>query len=192
MSEHPAHYSGEFHARVPPSEPMMKGGHQPGIKVGNDRLPESHLETFPPGTAPPESSFRPNPISEIPGQANNPDVDESTRSDPLDFPGATSKDVSHSYGEPLQGLEGRETGSQLPGKKHTDSRKHPRARKEAGDGLGGVMANANKTDPVRQHGWDLPEGVEKGMKGKGSGDWPGAEERVPETADQVASEMPGN
>lgn len=26
MSEHPAHYSGEFHARKPPSEPMMKGG----------------------------------------------------------------------------------------------------------------------------------------------------------------------
>ncbi|KAL7956356.1 hypothetical protein V8C34DRAFT_288813 [Trichoderma compactum] len=190
MSEHPAHYTGEFHARVPPSEPMMKGGHQPGIKVGNDRLPESHLETFPPGTAPPESSFRPNPTSEVPGQANNPEVDPSSRSDPLDFPGATSKDVNASYGRPMQGTEGREVASQLPGKKHTGSRTHPRARKEAGEGPGGIEANANRTDPVREHGWDLPEGVEKGTRGKAGGNLPGAEEAEPAKADGVASEMP--
>ncbi|KAL7948047.1 hypothetical protein V8C42DRAFT_273030 [Trichoderma barbatum] len=188
MSEHPAHYSGEFHARVPPSEPMMKGGHQPGIKVGNDRLPESHLETFPPGTAPAESSFRPNTTSEIPGQANNPEMDPESRTDPLDFPGATSKDVSNSLGRPMQGLEGREVASQLPGKKHTGTRMHPHGHKEAGAGLGAIEANVNKTDAVREHGWDLPEGVEKGAKGKGSEDWPGAEDREPVKADEVASE----
>ncbi|KAH0531450.1 hypothetical protein TsFJ059_000279 [Trichoderma semiorbis] len=188
MSEHPAHYSGEFHARKPPSEPMMKGGHQPGIKVGNDRLPESHLETFPPGTAPPESSFRPNPISEVPGQANNPEIDPSGRSDPLDFPGATSKDVSNSYGRPMQGLEGREVASQLPGKKHTGTREHPHGHKEAGAGLGAIAANVNKTDPVREHGWDLPEGVEKGTRGKVGESLTGAEGVEPVKADQVASE----
>ncbi|KAL7804081.1 hypothetical protein V8C43DRAFT_4538 [Trichoderma afarasin] len=188
MSEHPAHYSGEFHARKPPSEPMMKGGHQPGIKVGNDRLPESHLETFPPGTAPPESSFRPNPISEIPGQANNPEVDSSGRSDPLDFPGATSKDVSNSYGRPMQCLEGREVASQLPGKKHTGTREHPHGHKEAGAGLGAIAANVNKSDPVREHGWDLPEGVEKGTRGKVGESLAGAEGVEPVKADEVASE----
>ncbi|KAL7815976.1 hypothetical protein V8C44DRAFT_323547 [Trichoderma aethiopicum] len=188
MSEKPAHYSGEFHARVPPSEPMMKGGHQPGVKVGNDRLPESHLETYPPGTAPKESSFRPNPISEVPGQANNPEVDPSGRSDPLDFPGATSKDVHQGIGMPLQGQEGRETGAQLPGKKDTDSRVHPRGRKKEGDGLGTIAAEANRVDPVREHGWDLPEGVEKGNKGFASADHPTASEMQPETSDRVASE----
>ncbi|PTB44909.1 hypothetical protein M441DRAFT_158208 [Trichoderma asperellum CBS 433.97] len=188
MSEHPAHYSGEFHARRPPSEPMMKGGHQPGIKVGNDRLPESHLEIHPPGTAPAEASFRPNPISEVPGQANNPEVDLSARSDPLDFPGATSKDVNWGYGRPEEGLEGREVASQVPGKKHTGTKMHEHGRKKEGAGLGAVAANANASDPVREHGWDLPEGVEKGTKGKGSSDWPGAEEREAVKADEVAAE----
>jgi len=35
----------------------------------------------------------------------------------------------------------------------------------------------------------LPEGVEKGRKGKHTAEWPGAEERVPETAEAVAAEM---
>ncbi|KAM0450577.1 hypothetical protein ACHAO4_006559 [Trichoderma viride] len=80
MSEHPAHYSGEFHARKPASKPMMKGGHQAGIKVGNDRIPESHVELHPPGTAPAEASFRPNPYSDVPTQAKNADIDPSSRS----------------------------------------------------------------------------------------------------------------
>ncbi|KAL7922828.1 hypothetical protein ACQKWADRAFT_312720 [Trichoderma austrokoningii] len=104
MSEHPTHYSSELYARKPPSEPMMKGGHRPGIKVGNDCFPESHLEiysTLTPhiGTAPGEASFRSDFIPEVPGQANNPGVDASGRSDPLDFPGATSKDVNWGYGQ---------------------------------------------------------------------------------------------
>ncbi|KAM0472226.1 hypothetical protein ACHAPX_008907 [Trichoderma viride] len=188
MSEHPAHYQGEFHARKPGSKPMMKGGHQPGIKVGNDRYPESHLELHPPGTAPAEASFLPNPYSEVPGQANNPEVDPSGRSDPLDFPGATSKDVNTGYGRPLQGQEGREVASQLPGKKHTGTRMHDRAHKKEGTGLGAIAANVNAGDPVREHGWDLPEGVEKGTRGKGSADYPGAEEKEPAKADEVAAE----
>ncbi|TFA98963.1 hypothetical protein CCMA1212_009135 [Trichoderma ghanense] len=191
MAEHgPKHYTGEFHARRPPSEPMMKGGHKPGVKVGNDRLPESHLEIYPPGTAPAEHSFRPNPISEIPGQANNPDVDPSTWTDPLDFPGATSKDVYKGVGVPMQGQEGREVAAQLPGKKHTESRVHPRGRKKEGTSLGAIAAEANRVDPVRYHGWDLPEGVEKGQKGFASADHPTASEQEPMKPDQVASEMP--
>ncbi|KAL6874563.1 hypothetical protein HDV57DRAFT_503923 [Trichoderma longibrachiatum] len=186
----PKELSGAFHAHKPPSEPMTKGGHKPGVKVGNDRFPESHLETYPPGTAPEESSYRPNPISEIPGQANNPDVHPEARSDPLDFPGATSQDVHEGPGKPLQGQEGREKAAQLPGKKHTDSRVHPRGRKKEGDALGTIAAEADRVDPVREHGWDLPEGIHKGMKGKASDDWPTASERVPEAPDHVAAEMP--
>ncbi|UKZ74401.1 hypothetical protein TrVFT333_002068 [Trichoderma virens FT-333] len=178
MSEHPAHYTGEFHARVPPSEPMMKGGHQPGIKVGNDRLPESHLETFPPGTAPPN-----HPSDQIPRQKSQarPTTPKST---PL--AGQTPRlPRRHIKGR----LEGREVASQLPGKKHTGTRtQHPHGQKEAGTGLGAIAANVNKTDPVREHGWDLPEGVEKGARGKGSENWPGAEDVEPVKADEIASE----
>lgn len=78
--------------------------------------------------------------------------------------------------------------SQVPGKKHTGSRTHAHDHKGGGAGLGAIAANANKTDPVREHGWDLPEGVERGMKGKGSEDWPVAEEREPVKAEEVASE----
>jgi hypothetical protein len=84
-------------------------------------------------------------------------------------------------------MEGREVASQLPGKKHTGTKMHAHDHKK-GSGLGAVAANVNASDPVRKHGWDLPEGVEKGSRGKGNADYPGAEERVPAKADEVAAE----
>lgn len=65
---------------------------------------------------------------------------------------------------------------------------HDRAHKKEGTGLGAIAANVNAGDPVREHGWDLPEGVEKGTRGKGSADYPGAEEKEPAKADEVAAE----
>lgn len=69
--------------------------------------------------------------------------------------------------------------AQLPGKKHTGTRMHDRAHKKEGTGLGAIAANVNKNDP---------EGVKKGVRGKGNADYPGAEEREPAKADEVAAE----
>ena len=96
------------------------------------------------------------------------------------MPGATSADVHAGYGMPLQGMESRELNQQLPGKKDTGERAHLRGRKKEGTGLVGVGADAGK-DPVRSMGLDLPEGVERGMRGKHTADYPGAEEREPES-----------
>lgn len=65
---------------------------------------------------------------------------------------------------------------------------HDHDHKKGGTGLGAVAANANARDPVREHGWDLPEGVEKGTRGKGNEDFPGAEDMEPVKADEVAAE----
>lgn len=110
-------------------------------------------------------------------------MNPSVRTEALDIPGATSADVNTGIGKPIQGLEGREVAAQVPGKKHTDERQHPVKRKKEETGLAGVGANAK--DPVREHGWDLPEGVEKGSTDP---ELAGAEEREPVTADQLAAE----
>jgi len=170
---------GEFHARVPPSKPMMDKWHKPGNEQGNDAAPEFHAQVHPRGAAPPEGTFQPNPVGEFPAGEGY--------ADPLDMPGATSKDVHTGYGMPLQGQEGREVNRQLPGKKSMEGRAHPRGREKEHTGLVGVGAEPKK-DPVRSKGWDLPEGVERGMRGKHTADWPGAEERVPASADEVAAE----
>lgn len=99
------------------------------------------------------------------------------------MPGATSADVNTGIGRPLQGLEGREIAAQLPGKKHTGGRQHPVKRKKEEAGL--VGAGANAKDPVQEHGWDRPEGVEKGPSAPRQ---PGAEEREPVTAEELAAQ----
>lgn len=148
--------------------------HKPGNEQGNEAVPEFHAETHPPGTAPKEESFEPNPTT-----AATADSSLGAGADPLSFPGATSKDVHAGMGMPIQGQADRDIHHQLPGRRHEDIRMHPGKRKKERSGLEGVGANGAK-DPVREHGWDLPEGVEKGTKGKHNPDWPGAEEREPE------------
>ncbi|KAK3337781.1 hypothetical protein B0T19DRAFT_472606 [Cercophora scortea] len=173
--------TGEYHARVPPSEPMVsKWVHKPGNEQGHAAAPEFHAEVHPTGHAPPSHTFTPNPINEFPTH--------ETGADPLNMPGATSKDVYTGYGMPLQGQEGREVNPQLPGKKSgADSeRAHVRGRKKEDTGLVGVGAEPGK-DWVRSRGLDLPEGVEKGGRGKHTAEWPGAEEREPASAEEVGS-----
>ncbi|KAI1343275.1 hypothetical protein F5Y15DRAFT_412070 [Xylariaceae sp. FL0016] len=163
---------GEFRNRVPPSEPLTTKGHKPGVLVGNEKVPEFHMETHEPGTAPREHTFQPNPENEISAQAH-----EQPPSAADTLGGATSADVYTGFGKPMQGQEGREL--------HGD---HLRKGKKEGTGLAGVGASAG-VDTVRRDGGDLPEGVHKGMKGgKGSSDYPGAEDRVPTGAEELASE----
>lgn len=71
---------GEFHARVPPIEPLTSKGvsslpsnlttpshpsnthqHQPGRLVGNDKVLTFEAEVLPPGSAPKKDTYQPNP-----------------------------------------------------------------------------------------------------------------------------------
>lgn len=64
MSENPDSgvNQGEFHGRVAPSEPLTTKGHQPGTKhSAADAAPEFHAKTLPPGSAPKDKTFTPNP-----------------------------------------------------------------------------------------------------------------------------------
>jgi len=111
---------GEFHPRMPRSEPLEKSGHQIGQQVGNDAVPEFHTKVLPAGSAPASKTYQPNPVNEIPGQANNPDA-RSEATGALDMPGATSADVHTGYGHPGQGQtssdsnKGKKEGQSLQG-----------------------------------------------------------------------------
>ncbi|OLN86529.1 hypothetical protein CCHL11_08519 [Colletotrichum chlorophyti] len=166
---------GEFHASVPRSEPLTTKGHAPGTKIGNDAHPAFHAQQYPPGTAPKENTFQPNATSETPGQALNPDIDPSTRTGAHDFPGATSGDVHTGLGKPIQGQTSAELHGSNVGRRDKESA-----------GLEGVGASVG--DNFRERRLDV--GVEPGARGKtlNAGDVPGAEERTPASAEEVASE----
>ncbi|RYP41260.1 hypothetical protein DL767_001114 [Monosporascus sp. MG133] len=159
---------GEFSSRVVPSEPSQTSGRKPGSKVGNDAAPEFHAENHPPGTAPDEHSFQPRPTGEVPAQALN----QSETTDTL--PGATSADLHTGLGKPLQGQESREIDRK-------------RNNKREGAGLEGVGASVGP-DMAKQKGAHLPGDVEKDTRGKASAGYPSASDRVPESAETVASE----
>ncbi|KAI0376766.1 hypothetical protein F5Y04DRAFT_265698 [Hypomontagnella monticulosa] len=169
-------HRGEFHSRVPPAEPLTASGHKPSVKVGNDAVPEFHVEKYPPGTAPREHTFQPQPKETVPRE-----VAESQQfTDPTEtLGGATSREVHTGLGKPVQG----QTSAELHGNLHGD--RIGRRKKEYA-GLEGVGAPVG--DTVRQKGADLPEGVEKGMKGKGSVDYPSASDRIPTSAEELAAE----
>ncbi|KAM4065187.1 hypothetical protein HRG_004476 [Hirsutella rhossiliensis] len=153
---------GEFRSRVPPSEPMTTRGHAPGVKVGKDRVPEFHAEAHMPGTAPANQSFRPGPVGEFAGHAGTNAFDSLT--------GASSADVHQGYGHPGEGM----TSQELHGGK----------RKKVGAGLEGV--GANSSDPMREYGLDREHPT--GYRGKATEGYPDAEERLPVSAEKVASE----
>ena len=69
--------------------------------MGNDAAPEFSAQVLPAGSAPKSSTFQPNPVNEVPGQANNPDATSTTGA--LDMPGSTSADVHTGLGHPGQG-----------------------------------------------------------------------------------------
>lgn len=128
---------GEFHDsrpgtnRKPHGEPMRRAMDR---EMGTDQHPVYHAQHFPPGTAPKEHSFYPNPTSEIPGQALNPDMDPSLRTGPLDMPGSTSKSLYNAEdvtvgGRPIEGLPKRVTSpAQTPQKKSASSNNESKSR----------------------------------------------------------------
>ncbi|KAL2256187.1 hypothetical protein VTK26DRAFT_2055 [Humicola hyalothermophila] len=157
----------QFHSSVPPAHPLTTSGHQIGQKVGHQGIPEFRAETHPPGTAPKEHSYQPNPVSETPGQALNPDVDPSSRTSALeDLPGATSGDVhrASTFARPMEGQLNRE----MHGAHGTGQRKKERSGLE---GVGATLSTSDETveGRVRALGADLPEGVSRGIRGKGPG-----------------------
>jgi len=107
---------GEFTPRKPRDEPLESHGHQPGQKTSAaDFAPEFSAQTLPAGTAPKSATYQPNPVSEVPGQADNEDVlrghgKESVRTDALStLGGATSADVHTGLGHSGQGQTSNET-----------------------------------------------------------------------------------
>ncbi|KAI0173008.1 hypothetical protein GGR52DRAFT_431946 [Hypoxylon sp. FL1284] len=169
---------GEFHSRKPGAEPLTTTGHKPGVKVGNDAVPEFHMEKHTPGTAPREHTFEPRPEGETP--AEDPNVETQRLTDPSDtLGGATSQSVHTGLGKPVQG----QTSVEQHGA-------HAGHRKKERSGLEGVGATVgdNVDDSARQKGADLPGDVEKGTKGKASAEYPSATERIPANAEEVAAE----
>ncbi|KAM3509622.1 hypothetical protein MY10362_000515 [Beauveria mimosiformis] len=95
----------EIHSRVPPSEPLTRKGHAPGILVGNDRVPDFEAKTYPPGTAPASQTFRPNPQGLIP--AGSEDGSNGAKASST-IAGATSADVHKGLGHPGSGQTSQE------------------------------------------------------------------------------------
>lgn len=147
--------------------------------VGNDAVPTFEAEVLPAGSAPPESTFKPNPINETPGQANNPDTlrghgKESTYTAADSFPGATSADVHTGLGHPGQGQVA------------SDSKQH-----SGSVGIRGTQASG--INPVSERSNPGQRGLEREMGDRAGKDTVtdtlGAEERVPESAESVAAEL---
>ncbi|QIW96171.1 hypothetical protein AMS68_001689 [Peltaster fructicola] len=100
--------SGEFSAKIAPQEPLQTSGHQPGKLVGNDAVPEFHVQTLPAGTAPPEHTFKPNNAQETPVDPENA---QGVASASDTIVGATSGDVHKGLGHPGSG----QTSAELKG-----------------------------------------------------------------------------
>ncbi|TVY61982.1 hypothetical protein Focb16_v014010 [Fusarium oxysporum f. sp. cubense] len=160
---------GEFRSKVAPSEPLTTKGHKPGVLVGNDAVPEFHAEQHPAGTAPQENTFQPNPETEIPAQAPGASGAVSASAT---LGGATSAGVHTGLGKPAAG----QTSQELHGREKKDR-----------SGLTGV--GANPSDPIHDMGADRDHPTNyRGKGGENAVDYPGAEDREPVKAEQVASE----
>lgn len=146
---------------------MLNGQqHKPGVLVGNEAAPSFSAKTIPPGTAPPERTFEPNPTSEFPSQSLNDQQDSSTyTSASSTLGGATSADVHTGLGKPLQGetsVEQRHEGQH--------QRKNPGGH---GAGLVGVGASgvssgnqgADERVQESQRALEREEGAEAGKRG---------------------------
>ena len=150
-----------------------------------DKAPEFSAQTLPAGTAPPESTFKPNPVSETPGQADNEDTlgsddKESTYTSALDtLGGATSGDVHTGLGHPGSG----QTSTELRNEgQHTSKRDRT--------GLDGMTSGGSGLRDDGSHTSRALE-TEKTDSGPTIGhnvSIEGAEEQVPVTAEEVAAE----
>ncbi|OJD30773.1 uncharacterized protein BKCO1_5600032 [Diplodia corticola] len=159
---------GEFSSKVPPSEPLEKGGHKPGVlATPADHAGEFHIQTLPAGTAPASSTHAPQ---------NDPEIAPGSTTALDSLPGATSGDVHTGLGHPGSG----QTSQEL----HHDGNR---------GGLAGVGATDKQStvdahDPGFSSQRALGKDVETGTRGTVGG--APAEERLPASAEEVASEAP--
>ncbi|KAI1619076.1 hypothetical protein EDD36DRAFT_49535 [Exophiala viscosa] len=181
---------GEFHPRQPGSEPLEKSGHQIGQKVSPaDNAPEFSAKTLPPGTAPKESTFQPNPVNEVPGQANNPDVErshgkEGVKTDALStLPGATSADVHTGLGHPGQGQTSNELRHDG---QHGRKKDTPGTEGAGATGGSGLYPGDTNTEFRRLQTDDHPKGPNPEQDHNAT--LAGAESKVPASAEEVAAE----
>ncbi|KAK8070516.1 hypothetical protein PG997_010719 [Apiospora hydei] len=139
------------------------------------RTPSSTPRRCPPAARPREATHQPRPAEGENLYQSNEGGGAAKAAATLT--GATSQDVYQGYGKPMQGQENVELRHDG---QHTS--------KHVGSGLAGVGAADAGYDSVRAKGADLPEGVTKGSRGKATDAYPTAEERLPESAETVASE----
>ena len=157
--------------------------------VGNDAAPEFSAKTLPPGSAPADRTFAPNPISEVPGQADNASVErdhgkESTKTTASStLTGATSGDVHTGLGHPGSG----QTSSELRHDGEHTSTKH-------GGGLAGVGASVGSSNQMvdtdtqpKERALEKEEGKLAGTRGDKGDDYPQppAQNREPESAESL-------
>ncbi|KAK4174172.1 hypothetical protein QBC36DRAFT_389191 [Triangularia setosa] len=168
---------GEFHSKVPRSRLMDTHGHQLTQHISHEAVPEFHAKTYPPGSAPKESTFYPNPIHAIPGQAMNPDLDPSLRTRALDIPGADSKEIYNESGAGSRPLEGQ-TAREI----RESGRKKDRSGIAA---RGGIDTTGDRSieESMKDRGMGLPEDKERKVLEKGIS----AMERGATTAEEIGS-----
>ncbi|KAF2259350.1 hypothetical protein CC78DRAFT_586083 [Lojkania enalia] len=169
-----ANQDGQFGSRVPGSEPLESSGHKPGVLASEkDRAPEFHAQTLPPGTAPSEATYEPNP------DLNNQRMYQAASTT---IGGATTADVHTGLGHPGQD----QTSAEL---RHDGQR----GGSKQGTGVSRFGEQGNdpndikylERDPTHAAQRNLGE-VPSGQRGTTGG--PAAEERFPEGAETVASE----
>ncbi|GME58944.1 hypothetical protein BKCO1_5600032 [Neofusicoccum parvum] len=86
---------GQIGSHVPPSEPLQKGGHKPGVLASEaDKAGEFHIQTLPAGSAPASATHAPN-------NASSSSATPSSAADTL--VGSTSSDVHTGLGHPGSG-----------------------------------------------------------------------------------------
>ncbi|PWY89913.1 hypothetical protein BO70DRAFT_358927 [Aspergillus heteromorphus CBS 117.55] len=175
---------GEFKPAAERTGPIEKRGHQPGRKVApSDFVPEFHAESYPPGTAPASSSYRPNPVNEVGGQALNPNVErahgkESVKTSAADtLIGATSQDVYTGLGHPGSG----QTSQEL----HHDGQAGRKGQSAGLEQVGAFQTGKYERQIPSQRGLERDEARpgQRGDKGALS-----AEDRIPEPAETAAAE----
>lgn len=91
----------------------------------------------------------PNPISEIPGQALNPNMNSSLRTGPLDMPGSTTKSIYNKEdlmsGRPIEGIPKRMTSPA-----QTPQRKSSKRASEGGESKKGTGYNPASVEEITE------------------------------------------
>jgi len=167
-----------FNPHIPDPRPLPDPKHKPGVLASpKDRAPEFHAKTLPPGSAPKDRTFLPNPINEIPttnvdyGDDYDPDAPRARAADTLGP--TTDRDLDKGLGHPIHGM----TSVEL---RHDGQ--HGRKRQELGlvgvgaTTVGNAIEMVNERDPIHadQRGLERDEARPRGVRGG-----PPAEDRPP-------------